>query len=375
MKSSRHNSLRKIRSGGHAGFTLVELMVAMTIGLIILAAVATLFTTSRSTHVLEEGLARVQEAGRFGIGFVDRDVRMAGYLGCVNSKTTTVKNMLNSPTSFGTYFAPGQYISGYAYTGTGTTPTALSDWTPALPSAIFASGEVQPYTDVVVVRHADTTGFTVTTPIMTQTSSALHIGVGNGLKQGDIVIVSDCSGADLFQITGPSDPSISGTLNHNSGVSSPAPGNAAPANLSKKYGTDAQIMKIITRVYYIGTGNSNIPTLDRKEYTPSSSSSVVTKQELVEGVEKMKIVYGIDTDTPSDNTPNFYEPADAVDNAGLWSKVVSVRFGLLVRTNSKVDQALDTKAYTLVGQSVSAPFNDKYRRQVYTATVKLRNVN
>ncbi len=369
----RTRSIQPGRQGKsrNRGFTLVELMVAMTIGLIILAAVAKIFATSRSTYVLEEGIARVQESGRFGTEFITTDVRMAGYLGCANSNTTTVQNMLNSPTDYGTNYAPGQYIYGHAYTGSGGLPTALTDWTPALPAAFFSSGDVEPYTDVLVVRRADSSGFTVTLPLMTTTASALQIDTGNGLSVGDIVLVSDCTSADIFQITGPTNPSISGTLNHNSGAGTP--GNASPANLSKKYGTDAQLMKIITRAYYIGKrGNvaSNPPALFRKEL---GTSGAISTQELVEGIERMKVVYGVNTDTTSDNTANIYQSASAVNAGGNWSKVVSARVGLLVRTLSNVDQTLDTKLYSLAGLSSLPAFNDQLRRQVYNTTIRLRN--
>jgi prepilin-type N-terminal cleavage/methylation domain-containing protein len=55
------------------GFTLVELMVAVTIGLIILAAVSRIFVTSRASYKLDEGLARVQENGRFAVDFLTRE--------------------------------------------------------------------------------------------------------------------------------------------------------------------------------------------------------------------------------------------------------------------------------------------------------------
>ena len=66
------------------GFTLVELMVAMTIGLIILGAVGQIFATSSGTYVLQQDLARLQENGRFSMDFIAHDLRMAGYAGCVN---------------------------------------------------------------------------------------------------------------------------------------------------------------------------------------------------------------------------------------------------------------------------------------------------
>lgn len=356
------------------GFTLVELMVAMTIGLIILAAVATIFATSRSTYVLEEGLSRVQEAGRFGAEFIATDLRMAGYIGCANANTTTVQNNLNSPTSFGTNDVMGQYVYGYAYTGNGT-GNALTDWTPALPgSPYFSNGDVMANTDVVVVRRASETGVTLGSA-MPNTSADLNIASNpGGLAQFDIVMISDCANADIFQITGPA--SLAGgttNMTHNAGVGSP--GNATKP-FSKSYGPDAQVMKLITRVYYIGkrTGAaaSDPPSLFRKEMTAATSPPVST-QELVEGVEKMKVVYGVDTDLAPDNTPNIYKTANNVA-ANEWSKVISVRLGLLVRTTSKVDQTADTKPYTLVGQAIGAPFNDNFRRQVYTSTVQLRNL-
>ena len=90
---------REPRSGSSiAGLTLVELMVAITIGLIILAAVARLFVTSRSTYTLEEGLARVQESGRFAMEFLSQDIRMAGYAGCnANLSGSQVNNMVDPP--------------------------------------------------------------------------------------------------------------------------------------------------------------------------------------------------------------------------------------------------------------------------------------
>jgi prepilin-type N-terminal cleavage/methylation domain-containing protein len=86
------------------GFTLVELMVAVTIGLIILAAVSQIFVTSRLSYKLEENLARVQENGRFAMEFLSRDLRMAGYAGCVN-----VNQALNASAN---YTATNNLING-----------------------------------------------------------------------------------------------------------------------------------------------------------------------------------------------------------------------------------------------------------------------
>ncbi|MCR4300973.1 MAG: prepilin-type N-terminal cleavage/methylation domain-containing protein, partial [Sulfuricaulis sp.] len=96
------------------GFTIVELLVAVTIGLIILAGLSQLFATSRGTYKLDEGLSRMQETGRFAFEFISKDVRMAGYSGCLN-KSITVKNNLNTPTDYMTDFGPGKHLTGHAY--------------------------------------------------------------------------------------------------------------------------------------------------------------------------------------------------------------------------------------------------------------------
>ncbi len=354
------------------GLTLVELMVAITIGLIILAAVVRLFATSRAAYTMEEGLARVQESGRFAMEFLSQDIRMAGYIGCASSSATTVQNHLNNPTGYGTNADPTQYVNGHAYTGSGTRPAPLSDWSPALPGTVngityFSSGDVEPNTDVLVIRRASETGVKLGGS-MPDSSADLKIDSNPGnLVVGDIVMISDCTNADIFQITGPA--SLSGGTNnmtHNTGTGSP--GNATKP-FSKSYGSDAQIMELITRVYYIGRrGNStsNPPALFRRELTTSASMAT---QELVEGVESMKLSYGEDNDTPSNTVPNIYRSASAVSN---WAKVVTVRVGILVATTSGVDQETDTRTYSLAGNSVE-PFNDTKRRRAFNSTIQLRN--
>lgn len=63
----------------YKGFSLVELMVAMVLGLLITAAVTQLFLTNRQTFNLQQGLASVQEQGRFAVNFLSKEMMTAGY--------------------------------------------------------------------------------------------------------------------------------------------------------------------------------------------------------------------------------------------------------------------------------------------------------
>ena len=251
------------RSAVHRqGFTLVETMIAMTIGLILLAAVAQVFATSRAAYRFTDGLSRVQENGRFGMHFLTWDARMAGYMSCLRN-STALTNHLNNPTDYATDFVLGQFINGHAYSGSGT---GIIDWNPALPANYFTNGEVVPNSDVLIIRRGSDATHKVQPPHMPTPSAALHLDLGNGLFVNDIVIVSDCKSADMFQITGPTDPDTTGTLNHNIGAVSQGPGNATK-NLSKSYEGDAEILKLETHVYYIGRQNNdpnNPPALFRK---------------------------------------------------------------------------------------------------------------
>lgn len=347
------------------GLSLVELMVAITLGLIILAAVAQIFVSSRTAYTLEEGLARVQEAGRFAMDFLVRDIRMAGYSGCLPKSGAITNNLNNNTDPVG---ALGNYVTGHRYAGSGG--TALADWNPDLPGTVnsisyFTAGEVRANTDVLIIRRASEVN-TMQGEQMPNTSADLKI-TGNpaGFTRFDILFISDCERADIFQITNPASWS-SGTNNlvHNTGVGTP--GNST-TEFSKPYGTNAEIMKLITRIYYIGTGAGGKPALFRKEFTGGS----FVASELVEGIEDMRVTYGVDTD--GDRVPEKYIKADDV-TAAEWRQVVTVRVGILASTNENVDLQPELTTFDLAGINVAiASADSKKRHRAFNSTVKLRN--
>ena len=131
-------SLKASTPRGMKGFTLVELMVAMLIGTIILAAVAQVFATSKGTHQTEEGLARVQENGRFALEFLAQDIRMAGYAGCNSNLSASNVNNIAKPPFDSTQFNQNG-LSAFRYAGTAPANN-LTDWDPDLPADIFDDG-------------------------------------------------------------------------------------------------------------------------------------------------------------------------------------------------------------------------------------------
>ena len=212
---------RKPRPGSSiTGLTLVELMVAITIGLIILAAVARLFVTSRSTYTLEEGLARTGKSGRFAVEFLSQDIRMAGYAGCsANLGGTSVGNLV-APAASATTFNPDG-ITGHKYACTSGCSGALTEWDPDLPAEYFptGSGEIQPVTgnDVVVIQHADSSGTHLTGNPAPSNANIQIINtttLAGSVQAGDILMVSDCKAADIFQVNSVSSGSDKKTITH-----------------------------------------------------------------------------------------------------------------------------------------------------------------
>ncbi len=337
------------------GFTLVELMVAMTIGLIILGAVGQIYATSSGTYRLEEGLARLQENGRFAMNFVVEDIRMAGYTGCARLPAGQIGNLVDPPADPTTFNADG--IRGHASTGAGT---SLGDWTPALPASYFSNGEVVSGTDVVIIQHASSLGTHLvnnTTPSNANIQVLAVAQINNYIAAGDILMVSDCKAADIFKATTVSNGTPVTIAHSNSGNTSPF--------LDHAYGNEAELMKLVSRAYYIGTSAGGDPALFRKELV----AGALQAQELVDGVENMRVFYGEDTDVTADGAANIYQAANAVAD---WSRVVSVRIGLLVRTPDESGVDFDTNTYDVAGAIVD-PADERRQRRVFTSIIRLRN--
>jgi type IV pilus assembly protein PilW len=94
-------------------------------------------------------------------------------------------------------------------------------------------------------------------------------------------------------------------------------------------------------------------------------------QPLLDGIEGMQILYGVDTD--DDSIANRYSTAATVNANSEWTDIVTVRIALLLSTVAAVANETDTATYTLLNSAAVGPFNDRLRRHVFTTTVALRN--
>lgn len=336
------------------GFSLVELLVAMAIGLVFMAGVVKVYVSTSDAYRKQHALAEVQNNGRFVINFLQNAIMAADYRGCV-ATSSSLSNDLNNSTAYQYNFA--QSLSGNESTGAGS-------WTPALDAAMTSplSGN-----DAITVRGAS--DFPV--PIqaaMTTTSDALSVDASTGFTTGNILMVSNCAGnVDIFQVSG---TALSGSttrlLQHTTGGSNP--GNATPS-FTAVYDTTSYVSPVSTTGIFLRTNSRGINSLYVVQPSISGSTSPV---ELAEGVDGMQILYGVRPSGSTTNDATLYLTAKEVDASSLWDNVVMVRVAVLVSSPEPAGKVADNKTYDVLGVNYG-PYTDARARRVFTATITLRN--
>ncbi len=353
------------------GLSLVELMIAITIGLILMTGVVKVFLSSKNTYSNQQALSRVQETGRLAIEFLSKDIRMAGYTGCSSRTGVPPTNTLKTPTAFKFNFAGAimGYTSNAMPASNGLSPAPLNS----------------PVTDVISVRGAYGTGVEVT-----QTNSATEVyikpdatttetnGCGttdrvSGFCVNDIVMIADCTKSRVFQITDIPNSGNPIVVKHDSTAAVAPSGNAIAAWWTGSLSTEndvfqpgAELMQAFNTTYYIATGTSGRSSLYQ------SVNGVTNASELLEGVENMSITYGLDATPAPPATPDYipesYETAATITAANNWAKVRSVRISVVVA--SVEDNVLaEAQTFTFNGTTTT----DRRLRMVFTTTIGIRS--
>ena len=331
------------------GFSLVELMVASTVGVIILGVIGSVYDNSKQVARVNDTISRLQENGRFAIQLLDRDLRMAGYRGC-GGPTIPPVDVLDS-TSF-----PYQYdvgLTGNHASGAGWLPT-LDATVAALSPAPLAGG------DVVTIRHIDGPGIPLSAR-MASAAGTLQVSAGSPLATGDILLVADCAAAAIFRAT--SFAAGTGVIGHAAATGS-APANTT-TNLGQIFGTDASVYRLVTRTYFLAPSARKPNTKSLWINSVPSYDGQPQPLEMVEGVERFLLLYGEDLD--ADRAANRYVTADAVGN---WTNVVSAKALLLLATTND-NMAMSPQPYQFNG--VATTPTDRRLRQSLTSVITLRN--
>ena len=332
--------------------SIVELMIAMVIGLIVLGGVSQIFLSSRATHRNTQAMSEVQESGRFAFDFIAADLRQIGYKG---SCTGQINNLLNeSGASYNaTRFDMNNPIAGWD--SWALMPGSDDDLLEAQ-AARYVAG-----THVIAVKHSGTPAMCAAPNQMTMmralgntsaNASTISIDCESDIADGTLLMVADAQGCDVFQTRPSGDTALISRANGGN------PGNKNPNtnNFSHPYAADMEILRVQSAVYYIGREADNArPALRRILFNQGGDTA---DEELVQGIVDMEITYGIDTD--GDREVDRYVIASLVSN---WRNVVSVRVTL-------ISQSAETG---ITGENDRFGNNERRLQQVFTSTIALRN--
>jgi type IV pilus assembly protein PilW len=310
---------------------MVELMVAMVIQFILLAGMVYVYSNSRVMFTVNEQLSRVQENGRYLTDVLLHDIRMAGYSGCRSIDEVVPNIIANRPPIFAS-LTDG--ITVFENGAGWDNPTALTR----------VAGS-----DVITLQSAQGSGVSLRANMITDTATIRMIWNPDRLAANDLILISDCSHADLFRALAIKHGTI---IVHNNIANT---GN----QLSKAYAKDAQLMPFDAHTYFIATGANAEPGL----YQYSFNSDTATL--LAEGVENMQLLLA--EDTSGDQEPDVYVNATAVMD---WAAVIGVRVGLLMRSANNV--ATEARAFTFNGANANTG-NDTRVRKAFWSYAAMRN--
>ena len=348
------------------GFSLVEFMVAMTIGLFLIAGLVYLIAeTSRSRAEIERSSRQV-ENGRYALDRIAEDLRHAGfyseYFSVPSAGEAGFPASLTAAAPCAAAIATlpaGMPLAIQAYDGGATVPSDLT---------CISSADYQPGTDILVVRRASTSSFCPTgAPACTA-----------GIPNADMVAnqpyiqttpVAYKLGDTLATFT------AAPTLEH------PSANNSATVF--------APLRRYMVRIYFVAKcnvpssgvasdpcdsaadGGSPITTLKMLELGPGSTFQ---KLAVAEGIEHLQFDFGIDTtgDGVADTVSmcDSLTPCTAID----FSNVVTVQVSIVARNTETSPSYYDDKTYSLGLKGRTTATNDSYRRHSYSSLVRLNNI-
>lgn len=365
-----------------AGFSLIELMIALVLGLLLSIGLVTLFGATSKTNRVQDSMARIQENGRYALTRISDDLRMMSAQYCNNSggRPVMTANGQQIPAR-----APSLFVQNFNFPDAATTPTSLSTTATvslspryfmqgyecgtsgcapntvptALPGTGTTAGKRVPGSDVLTVRYQRGNGWAVSGCSASNAALTAEVGAGDAsttppvpadpplnFGAGDIALVSDCINPQIFKV------SVSGTTltpsNLTTGASPGCPADIGSTdvrvfNLSKDFMTITYYLKLKADTSPGATAGRLIPVLMRRE-SSGAAGATINEQELVEGVERLDFLYGVEDNngavrylkadkvTSGTNCPPLPVGLTAAEAGCMWRGVKSVEVHLLLNS-------------------------------------------
>ena len=342
-----------------SGFSLIELMLALMLGLIVIGGLGQIYVGGRDTNRIIDNTTLLNDNGRVAMELLARDARLAGFFSCGGGKAKFA-NALNRET----FWLKLDGLEGFDVGGDGAT-------TDTLPEAFDEFPETPPLagTDVFVVRYADPRSrIVVGNDDLDLGNRRFVFDNAHFFRTGDVAVLNDdaCGQTSVFQVTGDSNSDGSFIISYDNNENDPdVPGNCTTM-LAGEYDCDsgdrtqternpldnfarARISKLVSRAFFVANaGSAQCPT------APAACTAlkdcptlfVVGSENLVVGSENptpvpvlhdvtdLQITYGVDDsaeeDAPSSGAASIdrYLTAREINASSLWPRVISMRIEL-----------------------------------------------
>lgn len=357
------------------GFSLVELMIALTIGSVMIAGAVYVYSQSRSTYTVNDSMARLQEEGRYAMSIIEPDIQLAGYYGYSNSyddvqlvvggvSTPVIRIQQQDAAAGGLAGSIGSCGTNFAVdlmaTVQGSNNSFVLGPGAAAPGAGSGCATGNPYPAGV------TSPDTLTIRRFSSNTTAPQ---ANRLQ----------AYIDRLQPT-----------NQQMFVNGVAPG-AIVAGMR-------EVRDVIVRSYYISQdsdGRAGFPSLRMISLDAAQS---FTDTEVMPGVEDLQVQFGVDTgdydnngvideDLDGNGIPDgangivtrYVNPNSAILQpppapGGISAQIVTVRIWLRLRAEQPEVGFVDTRNYVYADRNYTpAAAEQNFRRLLVTRTIYLRN--
>lgn len=316
------------------GFSIVEVFVAIGVGIILMTGVINIYLASKQTYQMNNEIVTFQENARYISTRLGEELRMAGHAGCVDTfqrGLTFIEGDFNSNAAT-FYSAP---VQGLEYTGTTSAPNPVLPTGTGAPAGNALSPEALPDSDILSIQYAGSDLTEINLDMATAAADVSLNTTGSNLGEiegGDIMVIADCNDANVFV----SDNAVGSesSIAHDSAFIKPF--------ARSTEGLWPTVMRFESNTYYVGE--------DNVLYQRNNLTGQTVK--LFDGITSMDITYGV-----QDTNGMRYMNATQIDNARLMSQILIIKIEYTLRSLKKVETATGTD----------------YTTRNYTTTVVLRN--
>jgi type IV pilus assembly protein PilW len=315
------------------GFTLIELMVAMVLGLVIIGGATSLIVANRQSYRTNEGLSQVQESARTAFELLSRDAREAGISGCNNNN-----RMANTLDTGGGISWWQTWFGMAGYEGNQNNPAVLTGSAP---------GQRVAGTDSVVFQGLQGLGLTVENHDPTSSNFKINAQTTD-FVDNDILVVCDFDHSVILQVTDYNENNVTVVHNTTNGAGAAVPGNCSkgmgyPTDCTSTNGNsyifdrNSQVARMAAVAWYIGN-NGRAEEGGRSLYRIRLGvGAALLTEEVVAGVTNLRLTY-------REQGVEQFRPATSIGN---WMNVNAMMIELTVQS---ADQRVTTNNTVNLGR-------------------------